>query len=394
MPAGKGWRFHHWIWRNTAYLDNYVERTDSSRTTYYIGNHYEVSTPPTTTTKYYYFGAQRVAMQNAQGITYLHGDHLGSTSVTSGATSSTQVYYPFGAVRASSGSLQTDFTFTGQKFDASAGLMYYGARYYDAALGRFISADTIVPSAGNPQALNRYAYTLNNPVRYVDPTGHQGCEVTVCEDPGEGGGGRGPNPPAVTGGDQTPSGGDHPGVNWSLPTAGQAFDIYFSNLCGDFCGFTLRIMPPGLKGLAMLFADEGGSFGGIRYRSELTPEEKAEQMQRAMWLAVGMTAPVKAEGEFSIIDWSGYPGGPKPSGPFRVVEGAEYAEQRAVADAANRAMHESDMSLKGKHIHEIQPVKLGGSPTDPANKIALTPPEHYAYTAWWNAFLRGLTTGQ
>ncbi len=83
--------------------------------TFYIGNHYEVSTPPTTTTKYYYFGAQRVAMQNAQGVTYLHGDHLGSTSATSGATSSTQVYYPFGGVRTASGNLQTDFTFTGQK---------------------------------------------------------------------------------------------------------------------------------------------------------------------------------------------------------------------------------------------------------------------------------------
>ena len=40
------------------------------------------------------FGSQRVAMQTAGGITYLHADHLGSTSVTSGAVSSTQVYYP------------------------------------------------------------------------------------------------------------------------------------------------------------------------------------------------------------------------------------------------------------------------------------------------------------
>jgi len=50
--------------------------------------------------------------------------------------------------------------------------MYYGARYYDAGLGRFISADTIVPSAGNPQSLNRYSYVGNNPVRYTDPNGH------------------------------------------------------------------------------------------------------------------------------------------------------------------------------------------------------------------------------
>jgi len=48
----------------------------------------------------------------------------------------------------------------------------YGARFYDPALGRFISADTVVPGAGNPQALNRYAYVRNNPLRYTDPTGH------------------------------------------------------------------------------------------------------------------------------------------------------------------------------------------------------------------------------
>ena len=39
-------------------------------------------------------------------------------------------------------------------------------------LGRFLSADTIVPSPGNPQSLNRYAYGLNNPLKYVDPSGH------------------------------------------------------------------------------------------------------------------------------------------------------------------------------------------------------------------------------
>jgi len=50
--------------------------------------------------------------------------------------------------------------------------MYYGARYYDATLGRFVSADTIVPSAGNPQSLNRYAYVYNNPTRFTDPSGY------------------------------------------------------------------------------------------------------------------------------------------------------------------------------------------------------------------------------
>ncbi|MBU1751451.1 MAG: RHS repeat-associated core domain-containing protein, partial [Chloroflexi bacterium] len=58
--------------------------------------------------------------------------------------------------------------------DTGTGLLYYGARYYDPLLGRFVSADTVVPGAGNPQAFNRYSYVLNNPLRYVDPTGHGG----------------------------------------------------------------------------------------------------------------------------------------------------------------------------------------------------------------------------
>ncbi len=43
---------------------------------------------------------------------------------------------------------------------------------YSPSLGRFVSADTIVPSPGDPQSLNRYSYGLNNPVKYSDPTGH------------------------------------------------------------------------------------------------------------------------------------------------------------------------------------------------------------------------------
>ena len=46
------------------------------------------------------------------------------------------------------------------------------AREYLPSLGRFLSADSIVPGAGNPQALNRYAYVFNSPLRYSDPTGH------------------------------------------------------------------------------------------------------------------------------------------------------------------------------------------------------------------------------
>jgi uncharacterized protein RhaS with RHS repeats len=51
--------------------------------------------------------------------------------------------------------------------------MYYRARYYDPSIGRFLSADTIVPNGADAQSFNRYAYVRNNPVANTDPTGHE-----------------------------------------------------------------------------------------------------------------------------------------------------------------------------------------------------------------------------
>jgi len=51
------------------------------------------------------------------------------------------------------------------------GLVYLRARYYDPDLGRFVSKDPVLGSLGIPQTLNRYAYVVNNPLKYTDPTG-------------------------------------------------------------------------------------------------------------------------------------------------------------------------------------------------------------------------------
>jgi RHS repeat-associated protein len=128
-------------------------------------------------TKYYYANGQRVAMWQGDVVYYIHADHLGSTSVLSdesGQQAGERVaYLPYGGVRLGDAStLPTDYGFTGQRLEAGLGLMHYGARFYSPRLGRFVSADTIVPEPGEPQALNRYAYVLNNPLRYVDPSGH------------------------------------------------------------------------------------------------------------------------------------------------------------------------------------------------------------------------------
>jgi RHS repeat-associated protein len=73
------------------------------------------------------------------------------------------------------GNLPTDFSFTGQVGHELTGLIYYNARWYDPYLTRWLQPDTIVPGPSNPQALNRYSYVLNDPIKYTDPSGHYYC---------------------------------------------------------------------------------------------------------------------------------------------------------------------------------------------------------------------------
>lgn len=63
--------------------------------------------------------------------------------------------------------------FPGKERDAETGLDYFGFRYYSGAQGRFTSPDPLLNSGRPwlPQSWNRYAYTLNNPLRYTDPLG-------------------------------------------------------------------------------------------------------------------------------------------------------------------------------------------------------------------------------
>jgi RHS repeat-associated protein len=127
--------------------------------------------------KYWYDTARRKASRDITLTT----NHLGSSNVTANTAGDRVTdlrYYPFGLHRYDGGAQKTVFRFTGQRIDASTDLYYYGARWYDPVVGRFLQADTIVPNPGNPQSLNRYTYVLNNPLRYTDPTGHYIFEDT------------------------------------------------------------------------------------------------------------------------------------------------------------------------------------------------------------------------
>ena len=124
-------------------------------------------------------------MRTGTAVYFLYGDHLGSTSLTAdgdGDVVPRQLDHPYGTVRWASGTLPTDFTFTGQRNDPSTQLIQMGARWYEVRIGRWVSADTIIPDPTNPQSLNRYSYVSNNPCNLIDPTGYCG-EGSV---PGEG----------------------------------------------------------------------------------------------------------------------------------------------------------------------------------------------------------------
>lgn len=122
---------------------------------------------------------------------YYHNDNLGSTMLMTKKAdpASTdpskqnpivfmQDYTPFGqnlhqpGEPAATNETEATLKFTGQVEDADIGLCYYNARYYDPEIGRFTQEDTHAGSLENPLTQNLYIYALDNPLKFIDPTGH------------------------------------------------------------------------------------------------------------------------------------------------------------------------------------------------------------------------------
>jgi len=110
---------------------------------------------------------------------YYLKDHQGNNRVVvngSGAVAETNHYYPFGGTFAS-GTVQP-YKYNGKELDTKAGLNWYdyGARHYDAALGRFLTVD---PLAEKYYGASPFAYCNNNPIRFIDPDGKDGWDIVV-----------------------------------------------------------------------------------------------------------------------------------------------------------------------------------------------------------------------
>jgi RHS repeat-associated protein len=286
---------------------------------------------------------------------HYHLDHLGTPrQVTddSGRIVGARSYHAFGPEQSDGRKDEpspTRLKYTGHERDPE--LDYMHARYYDLKMGRFLSPDPVLDSVflQAPRTWNRYSYVANNPLNLVDPTG-------LC---GEGPDFIGPTKPCdfdfamvveVT--EENPSEWEH--MKW-----------FTKNTTADMTPWGPLPYPP-------------------------SDPWDLEAMYNAEQNPVDMYAGTVV-GPFSIVNWRGYPVNlGRPNGPFQVLEGEQYAAARTAANNANRALHRADPSLAGKQIHEIQPVKFGGSPTDAANKVPLTPTQHTTVSTWWSNFLRNL----
>lgn len=274
--------------------------------------------------------------------TFYHTNHQGSVVVltdSAGNVGQRISYDEYGNISSGSSATGEQYRFTGRRYDPETGLYYYRARYYVPQVGRFLQADSI----GYKDDLNLYAYVYNDPLGRTDPGGENAIAVGGA---------------VVAGG---------------------------ILLCAA--------MPSCYQGLV-------NALDSIYSESSEAPPVPAPSTPSD----VSTPAPPdpdddeneRATGSVSVTEWKGYPEGvAKPQGPVRPISGRAYAQARQAANKANRAIRRADpAAVKGKQIHEVKPVKMGGEPVDPANKVPVDPQTHSELSKFWQSFLKWWQNGQ
>src|SRR3989338_802231 len=127
-------------------------------------------------TDYIFAGSDRLlTIDPTEGVLYNIEDHLSSASlIVKGGTIVQKLdYYQYGTERVNekTTSFGARHTFTDKEKDTESGLQYFGARYYRPTIGRFTQIDPLEGNIFDPQSLNRYAYSRNNPIVYLFPDG-------------------------------------------------------------------------------------------------------------------------------------------------------------------------------------------------------------------------------
>jgi RHS repeat-associated protein len=344
---------------------------------------------------------------------YWHKDHLGSIVASTNASLSVierLAYEPFGKRRFPGGQFDptgtidaqsTNRGFTGHEHLDGLDFIHMNARVYDPDIGRFLSPDPTVPYTDNPQSFNRYSYVMNNPLNRYDPTGFAD-ESTQGQDNDKS--------PTQTKSDAKTETQDNlaqgKATTSTDPKAGKSNSgLGFKASASEmFADSPLNTMGTALGTLAAYL---DGKITGNKTLADMAmqglQDDRAKNINvLGLMLSLGRApklGPVPRagsikEGSFSIVDWKGYPVGiPKPEGPFRLVNRTEYDAARKAADSANNAIRK-EQGLAGKpvDIHEVQPVKFGGSPTDPSNKLVVPRDLHrQEVTPWWNRVQKDIT---
>ncbi|MCK8678615.1 RHS repeat-associated core domain-containing protein [Streptomyces lichenis] len=155
---------------------NRLIRRDVAGTTLQLGEtelRQDKATGKVEATRYYSHAGQVVAMRTSKSLTWTSSDHNGTANVQIDAASQAVIrrsMQPFGETRgAAPASWIGEKGFAGGTEDPT-GLTHLGAREYDPAIGRFVSADPIA-DLKDPQQINGYAYSNNNPVTFADADG-------------------------------------------------------------------------------------------------------------------------------------------------------------------------------------------------------------------------------
>jgi RHS repeat-associated protein len=127
----------------------------------------------------YDYGVQRNSYTNqrsgASQTQYYLYDGQGSVSSLTSVYGNPLVTYQYDAygVAQVSGETYSPYQYNAEAVDTNTGLQYLRARYYNSSIGSFITQDTYTGTLEDPLTQNLYTYTGNNPINYVDPSGHR-----------------------------------------------------------------------------------------------------------------------------------------------------------------------------------------------------------------------------
>ena len=317
-------------------------------------------------------------------------------------------YDAFGNTISCKEQVENRFRYMGEQYDPLTGQYYLRARYYNPVIARFTQEDTYYGDG-----LNLYTYCRNNPILNHDPTGHGTKEnspysrkeqqyIDAGADPDTAKLATQCYPDANSkqdlynkyksqGYNATDAKklanyeivhGEERAKNYAANNVKKSGPDYTATSPRDNVNTDWRtqerlnaqkkasnsqLMPMNLQFFAAK-GDESGSKSGSSSIVEIVDEEK---------------------GTFIIKDWSDYPDDyvpvPDQNKVWTFLEGDEYNSARDSANIFNRNMRAADpyYANNGLEIHEIEPVKMGGSPTDINNKTAIQSQVHRRYVTPW-----------